>query len=213
LAALVGICAASDAAWSQGYLAQSAGRFTEQKAVGFGFYYGVGVVNFEAPPSNASNEVKGYTDALPTSVLGTGLSVGISYGRWGLIVGANDDQGKINKYADVNQTPNNSADDVFVLSAHRINSSLTLVFQPVRYLFLGLGQNTGSISFDQINPNGTQTTRRVGYQNDFYSVGLAFGFNPESTNTGPVLAVFTEHPFAPGVFNGTINAVAVGWYF
>lgn len=214
MVALAGLCVGSATAWSQvGYPAVVPTDLAKKKAVAFGFYYGVGALNIEAPPPSASNEVKGYTDILPSSVPGTGFSIGISYGLWGLIVGANDDTGELNKYADVNQTPSNSADNVFVKTARRINTSLTLVFQPVRYLFFGLGQNTGSIAFDQINPNGTETTRRISYQNPFYSLGLAFGFNPETNRPGPVLAVFTEHPFAPGIFNGSINAVAVGWYF
>ena len=214
LAGLGAAIAIASPAWSQALVSQVAtGNLVPRKAVSFGFYYGIGVLNIEAPPSNASNEVKGYTDALPSTIAGTGLSIAISYGKWGIVVGGNDNTGTLNKSADIHQTPTDPTDDVFIKSVHRLNTSLTLVFQPVRYLIFGLGQNQGSIAFDQINPDGSMSTRRIGYSNDFYSLGLAFGFDPESPKFGPILAIFTERPFAPGFANGTINAVAVGLWF
>jgi hypothetical protein len=182
-----------------------------KKAVGIGIYYGYGTMDLQAAPASASNEVKGYTDVLPSSIPGTGFAIGLSYGHWGFVVGQDDNTIGINKFADVNQTPGNAADDVYVMSVHRTNTSITVFWQPVRFFYFGLGQDMGSLAFDQINPNGQEVTHRIGYEHNFYT--LALGFDPEKNRVGPVFTIFTKRPTDPGNFDGPVNAVGLGIYF
>ena len=186
---------------------------TTRKAVGVGIFYGIGTINLSGPPDNATTEQKGYAAVLPSQISGTGPAIGLSFGLWGLLFGADDNTHAINRSADVNGTPGNPADDVFVHSVRRVNRSITALWQPYRWVYFGLGRDMGSVSFSQNSAAGTKETRRFNYTDDFYSLGLAIGFDPTRHAIAPILTVFTKVPTTQTAFNGVTNGAGFGFYF
>jgi hypothetical protein len=192
---------------------QNVTDLTTKKAVGVGIFYGIGTINLAGPPDNATTEQKGYSGALPSQIAGTGPAIGLSFGQWGLVFGGDDNTVAINRFADVKGTPGNPADDVFVHSVRRVNRSITALWQPYRWVYFGLGKDMGSVSFSQTSAAGTKETRRFNFSDDFYSLGLAVGFDPTRNKIAPILTVFTKVPTTQTAFNGVTNAVGVGFYF
>ncbi len=184
-----------------------------KKVVGVGIYYRSGSLGFSGTNGSVTNEVKGYADALPNSMTVTGYVIGVSYGHWGLTVGQDDDAVTVNRNADVNQTPGNAADDVFVKTMRRENSSISLLFQPYRFLFLGLGRDSGTVTFDQVSAAGAAGTRRFNVTSDYYSLGLGLGFNPFNDKLAPVLVAFFKQPLQNTPFAGTYSGFGLGVYF
>jgi hypothetical protein len=184
-----------------------------KKAVGIGVFYAMGALTVDGAPANATPEIKGYTEILPTVIDGAGPGIGLSFADWGVVFGVDDNTLDINRSADVNGTPANPLDDVFVYSARRVNTSVTMVWQPYRWWYVGLGRDSGSVAFDQLNASGTRAIHKISYENDFYTVGLGIGFDPRRSKVAPVLTVFTKHPMSPGAFTGVTNAVGLGIYF
>ena len=190
-----------------------AGRILGQRAVGVGIFWGVGNLSLDAPPENASAEVKGYSEALPSEVEGAGPAVGLSFGTFGVIFGRDDNTIDVDATADVKQTPGVTTDDVFVKSARRVNTSITLSWQPHPVLLMGIGKDQGTVTFDQINPDGTRGHRAIGYDSTFYSLALFAGFDPTTHQIAPIITVFAKIPTARGIFGGTTLGGGLGIYF
>jgi hypothetical protein len=193
--------------------AQNVTDLTTRKAVGVGIFYGIGTINLSGPPDNATTEQKAYSAVLPSQLTGTGPALGFSFGQWGLLFGGDDNTHVIDRSADVKGTPGNPADDVFVHSVRRVNSSITALWQPYRWVYFGLGKDMGSVSFSQTSATGTKETRRFNFSDDFYSLGLAIGFDPTRNKIAPILTVFTKVPTTQTAFNGVTNGAGFGFYF
>jgi len=194
-------------------LAQNLNDIAGKKAVGVGIFYGTGEITVSAPPDSATAEVKGYSAVLPRTITGSGPALGLSFGRWGVVFGGDDNTININKPADVSGTPGNLGDDPFVRSARRVNRSISILWQPYRWVYFGLGQDNGTISFEQVSTAGVQETRRFNYASSFYSLGLAFGFDPSKNRVAPIVTVFTKVPTSLTPFSGVTNAVGLGMFF
>ena len=67
------------------------------------------------------------------------------------------------------------------------------------------------MAFKQIQ-NGVETTKSFGVDNDFYTVGLGFGFNPHKPGIGPIFTVYTKVPLQRTAFAATSNVVGIGIY-
>lgn len=189
-------------------------------AVGLALWKAYGLFKFDAASSDASDEVKGYTDVLPREVDGEGIAFGWSYGSWGINVSADIVSEKINKFADINQTSEDSTDDVYVKRASRDNRSFTVLYQPLRFFALGFGQERGTMEFKQISASGVVETNRISYRRNIMNLGLAFGFDPNDVTVGPVIAAFYKIPSPiilpfPGDssdFSGTTRGYGFGIY-
>ena len=197
----------------QAALAQFRIEDYQKDAVGFGIWYGVGTLTFDAPPETATAEVKGYTAVLPTKASGAGPALGLSFGSFGLTVAFSDTQIEVKKKADVQQTPGSAGDDVFVQTARMTSRRLMLLFQPARFFYLGVGQEEGTIEFTQVSAAGETQTKRVAIDNKFYSVGLALGFDPTKAGFAPIVTVFARFPASRGNFSGTVFGAGVGAFF
>ncbi len=183
-----------------------------KNAVGVGIWYGFGTMNLDAPPDSASAEVKGYHSVLPSSVPGSGAAIGLSYGSFGIQIGMDDGEMIINKYADIQQN-NVTTDDVYVKKARRRNLSIAFIFQPIRYVYVGYGEDRGNMIFEQRLPSSREETKRIGYNNKFYSVGVAFGFDPTKMAVAPVFTVYTKFHQSRDDFTGVILALGAGVYW
>lgn len=181
--------------------------------VGVGIWTAVGEINFDAVRDSASNEVKGYTAVLPSRVQGAGFGIGLSFGIWGVNFGFDQGEADIGKFADVNQTPGNAGDDPFVEKVRRTNRALVVLYQPVRWFYAGVGRDTGKMEFKQISAAGAKETKSIGYENDYYSLGLAIGFDPATSVTAPFVTAFTKIPMERGDFSGTVSGIGVGLFF
>ena len=182
-------------------------------AVGFGLWYGVSRVTLDAAQPTATNEVKGLTDATPSKFNSGGPSLGISYGSWGLNVGFNEGQTHVGALADVNQTPGNPADDVYLISLRRTSRTLGVLVNPLRWLFLGYGKEDGSMEYSEV-PAGSPTgvTRKLPFSNSFYSFGVACCFDPRQGGFGPIFTLFAKIPTKRGDFTASEFGAGLGVY-
>ena len=185
----------------------------QKGAVGFGIWYGVGTLTFDAPPETATAEVKGYTAVLPTKASGAGPALGLSFGSWGLTIAFSATQIEVKKKADVLQTPGSPNDDVFVQTARMTSRRVMLLYQPARFFFVGVGQEAGTMEFTQVSAAGEPQTKRIPIENEFYFVGLALGFDPTKGGFAPIVTVFTRLPASRGNFTGTVFGAGVGAFF
>jgi len=117
-------------AWAQvvGPVATFVGSVAQEKTVGVGIFYGWGELRFSTPPGNASPDAKAYSQLLtqgPHS--GEGPALGFSYGKWGLVIGRDDSVNSVNHLL-----IDGAGQLVFVKSVQRINTSVTLLFNPIR---------------------------------------------------------------------------------
>ncbi len=180
--------------------------------VGIGIWYGVGSITFDAASSSASDEVQGYTDVLPSSAQGAGGAIGISFGDFGLNFGFDVGELEIDKLADIQQNSDVS-DDVLVIKARRINRSITVLFQPVRFFYLGFGTDIGTMEFVQKAPGEDRETNRIGYESPFYSLGVAIGFDPTESLVAPITTIYVKVPTSQTNFSGTVSGIGVGLFF
>ncbi|PCI26684.1 MAG: hypothetical protein COB67_09860 [SAR324 cluster bacterium] len=187
--------------------------YIKEGAVGWGIWYGQGRGTVDAAPDSASQEIKAYTNVLPAEIEGGGIVLGLSFGTWGISIGQ-DDTGEIsiNKTADP-QGNGISSDDVTVLKVRRINRSFALIWQPARFFYFGVGEDTGHIEFQQTTSSGEKETKKIAYSNRFYSYGLAFGFDPKTNDLAPVFTFYVKHPISPGDFSGATTGLGAGLYF
>ncbi len=182
-------------------------------AVGFGLWYGVSKVTLDAAQPTATNEVKGLSAATPSSFRSAGPSIGISYGSWGLNVGFNEGQANVGALADVNQTPGTTADDVYLISLRRTSRTVSVLVNPLRWLFLGYGKEEGSMEFSQVPAGGgTGVTRKLPFSNDFYSFGLACCFDPRQGGFGPIFSLYAKIPTKRGDFTASEIGAGLGVY-
>ncbi|MCP4295636.1 MAG: hypothetical protein GY786_08525 [Proteobacteria bacterium] len=199
-----------------GYLPKLSAQFRvedyQKDAVGMGLWYGVGTLSFDAPKDSASNETKGYSDILPSTVEGQGYAIGLSYGSFGMNYGQDRGETTVNKSADIQQN-SNPGDDVYVYKVKRINRSLTILFQPFRYLYIGVGQDTGQIEFKQRSTLGINETKKIAYENNFYSWGLAFGFDPTKNTVAPIITIYSKIPQSRSSYYGVVSGMGLGVYF
>jgi len=203
--------AAQISGFGPGIFSESFGK-PGRSAVGFGLWYGESTLRFDAAGAGASNEVRGYTDTLPGSLRSRGPAFGISFGNWGLNIGFNEGQADLGRNADVLQTPGDNTDDNYVISLRRTSRTVTLVVNPLRWLFLGYGQEDGSMEFFQVLPGGTGSTRKLPFSYGFYSVGLAAGFDPRKGDVGPLFTVYAKIPAERGDFSATEFGAGIGLY-
>ena len=184
---------------------------SSKSAVGFGLWYGASKIRLDAPQSSTSNEVKGLSDALPPTLTSAGPSLGVSFGSWGINAGYNVGQADVGAYADVNQTPGNTADDVYVITARRVSRTLSVIINPLRWLFLGYGTESGTMEFTETS--GTAgTVRKLPFSNSFYSFGLACCFDPSKGGFGPIFTFYAKLPVGRGDFTGSEYGAGLGIY-
>jgi hypothetical protein len=194
-------------------VAQVPGAVVPKEAVGVGLWYGFGRFTVNGAASNASNEVKGYTDVMPRNLDGGGPAIGFSFKSWGINYGHSEfDVDLKDRKADVKQTPGNTTDDVTVRALHVAVTSITVLYQPVRWFYLGYGKDQGTLEFKQYSALGTPETRRISVDNPFYSVGIAVGFDPTKKQFGPIATIFAKIPAEQKAFSGSTQAVGVGLY-
>jgi len=193
--------------------AQGLSDIAGKKAVGVGIFYGIGTIALNAPPDTASAEVKGYSAVLPATIDGAGMAIGLNFGKWGIVFGSDDNTLEINKLADVLGTPGNTSDDMLVSTARRVNQSLTVMFRPYRWIYFGLGQDENTVSFNVTTPLGAQETHRFTTTSNFYSIGLAVGFDPEKNKVAPILTVYTKVPTERKDFGSSTTSAGFGVYF
>lgn len=131
--------------------AQFSGKFVEDlieaEILYSGLYIGEFKMNIDAPPDTATDEIKGYTAVLPETIEGRIGVVQFGFSRFSLNISFIDSEFDINKSADIRQTPGNSADDVFVLSAIRKGVQLSLSYTPLSFITLGVGQDQSDMIF------------------------------------------------------------------
>lgn len=192
--------------------AQYSLEFFNQDAIGIGFWYGWGSFQLDAAANDTDSEVIGYTDILPSTITGGGFAFGISYGYIGFNYGQDENKIDIDEFAEVQQN-NNSSDDVFVYTAKRLNRSLSILVQPMRYLYIGAGYDEGHFEFEQKASGGSKETNKVGYRNDFLSFGLAGGFDPTQTLFAPIFTAYIKIPRKRGDFSGVLTGIGAGLYF
>lgn len=183
-----------------------------RNAVGVGLWYSQSTIHTEAAPDGATAEVRGYTSAMPDRITSRGPSFGISFGDWGLNLGFNEASADVNARADVNQTPGNPADDPYVISLRRTSSTVTVLYSPLRWLYVGYGKESGTMQFEQVSAAGAGETRRIGFSHSFYSFGLALGFDPRTHDFGLVFTLYGKMPAARSNFAGSEFGAGVGFY-
>ena len=184
-----------------------------KEATGGGFFYGRGELKFDAARDSATNEVKGYLEAMPSSTSGDGFGIGLWYDHWGVLVGEIQGKKIVNKYADINQTPDDLSDDVLLEEGSMNIRSLYLIFRPVRFFFIGYGKDEGKLELETRLTTGTSRTREFSYSNDFYYIALMLGLNPGRAGIAPFIGLFQKTPLNVKDFSGSVSAVAVGLYF
>jgi hypothetical protein len=193
--------------------AQFPGNATPKEAMGVGLWYGFGRFTLNGASRGASNEVKGYTDVMPRNLEGGGAAIGFSFKSWGLNFGHSEfDVDLKNRKADVKQTPADNTDDVTVRALHVDITSITLLYQPLRWFYLGYGKDQGSLEFRQYSASGSPETRRLAIDNPFYSVNIAVGFDPTKNRIGPIATIFWKIPAEQKAFSGSTQAVGIGLY-
>ncbi len=182
--------------------------------VGIGLWYGMGVMAFDTPPDSISNAIKGYNDIMPTSVTGGGPSLGVSYSDFGVNIGWNEGTIKLNSTADIYQTPGNTADDVFVNEAVWNTRSISILYQPLRYVYLGYGRDMGTMEIVHSASSGIGD-KKYSIESDFVSLGFAFGFDPEATDLkiAPIVSGFIKYPLTVKEFYGPTIGFGVGVYY
>ena len=181
--------------------------------VGKGVYYSFETTSYSGAPSSASAEVRGYTDVLPGQVRTDGPVFALSYGSWGIAFGYDDAKFDIGRKADVQGTPTNPNDDVFVSSARRTNTSVTTLWNPVGWLYFGLGKDIGTLAFDQVDANGVRSIRKISYDNNFYGLGLACCVKPKIGRSAPVISLYAKMPLDTGTFASQSTSLSLGWYW
>lgn len=181
-------------------------------AVGVGLWYSQATIHTEAAPDTATAEVRGYTAAMPDRITSRGPSFAISFGDWGLNLGFNEGNAPVNARADVNQTPGIPADDPYVISLRRTSRTVSVLYSPLHWLYVGYGQETGTMQFQQVSVGGVGETRRIGFSHKFYSFGLAMGFDPRTHDFGLVFTLYGKVPAARTNFAGQEFGAGVGFY-
>ena len=181
---------------------------------GVAVWYDWSRIRLDAPANSDSDEVKGYVQAIPSSHAGNGPSIGISFSSWGLNVGFTNADADLNgRKADVMQTPATLTDDVTLYAMRYRNIGISVLYQPIRWFYLGIGKDMGSMEFVQQNAAGTVETRKLPIDYQFYSLGFAFGFDPTVRVTSPVIALFTKIPAKRGNFSSFKYGAGIGVYF
>lgn len=181
-------------------------------AVGVGVWYGAGYFKVDSPGDSVSEKVQGYTEVIPESVSGGGFAVSFSYGSFGLSFAEDNASVDINKYVDI-QGNSDQSDDPYVFSAKRVNRSVTVLFHPSRFVYVGYGFDTGFVKFDQRETDGSRKTESITYRNSFYSLSFAGGFDPTKSALAPIFTIYTKIPVAIGDFSGTTYGAGIGVYF
>jgi len=181
---------------------------------GVAVWYDWSRIRLDAPANSDTDEVKGYVQAIPSSHGGNGPSIGISFSSWGLNVGFTNADADLNgRKADVKQTPANTADDVTLYTMRYRNIGIGVLYQPIRWFYLGIGKDMGSIEFVQQNAAGGAETRKLPIDSQFYSLGFAFGFDPTMRNTSPLIALFAKIPAKRGNFSSFKYGAGLGVFF
>lgn len=133
-------------------------------------------LEFGTAPVTASNDIKGYTDVLPADIPATGGTFGLFFDKYFLTYSSFESNFSIARSADVNQTPGNSADDVYVDTAHLESDTLSVEFSvghPLGVFFVGVGNSKGEITF---NPGGT-TESTIAFSNTDLILRILTGFS------------------------------------
>ena len=181
-------------------------------AVGFGIWYSQSTLHMDAANDATSSEAAGYIAASPGRLKNRGPSLSISFPNWGLNVGFNDASAPVNGRADVNRTPGNTADDPYVNSIRRTSRTVSILYNPLRWLYVGYGKETGTVEFDQISAAGQAEKHRLGFSGGFYSFGIAVGFDPRQHKFGLILALYSKIPASYTDFSGTELGAGIGFY-
>ena len=185
-----------------------------QDTNGVAVWYDWSRIRLDAPANGDTAEVKGYLQAIPSTHSGNGPSIGISFSSWGLNVGFTNADADLNgRKADVKQTPAVLADDVTLYAMRYRNIGINILYQPIRWFYLGVGKDMGSIEFVQQNALGVAETRKLPIDSQFYSLGFAFGFDPTVRNTSPVVALFAKIPAKRGNFSSFKYGAGIGVFF
>ena len=145
-------------------------------AQGIVLQYNKVTLNFSGALETAPDEVKGYTAVLPNDIESTVTTIGIVIN--GFVLSRSDEEAdfSIGKFADVNQTPGVSSDDVYVDAAKLKSQLITVTFVPVNTGFfllrLGAGKRKGEIQFHQTSSGGVKEVNTVSFSNTFFLLQL-----------------------------------------
>ena len=146
------------------------------EAQGIVLQYNKVTLNFSGALATAPDEVKGYTAVLPNDIESTVTTFGIVIN--GFVLSRSDEEAdfSIGKFADVNQTPGVSSDDVYVDAAKLESQLITVTFVPVNTGFfllrLGAGKRKGEIQFHQTSSGGVKEVNTVSFSNTFFLLQL-----------------------------------------
>lgn len=146
-----------------------------RSAVGVGLYYRYGYLAVEAPKSSADVATKGLVDVLPGRIPQQGPTLGISFGDFGVVAAYTFFAADINKKADTN---GDGVGDTNVLAIQGDSVSMSLLYQPVKHVFIGYGTYRGTLRFQLVNA-GVGSTRKIAIGGRFYNLGLAWGVDPK----------------------------------
>lgn len=210
------LLAAQNGVWAQGK------DFLEQIQGGanyVGIYYGTLRMNFDAPPDDATNEIKGYTDVLPNALEGNIAVFQFGFNSFSLNFSFVDMESDINRLADVNQTTGNSGDDVFVLAVRRKGTQISISYWPTIFTSLGLGKDRSDVIFFQRNASGSEEERTIAVDNTFLFFNLFFKLGSFKSFT-PVVNLNVAIPFDSSDFSinrqsffGTTTFLMIGFLF
>jgi len=180
---------------------------------GFGIWLVQGDLTFGDASPTAKDEIKGYTAVLQKSpARGQGISITVNKGTFGISYSRDEGAIEINEDADIQQTPNNLTDDVFVHSMSRVNRSTGLVVIPFPFFMISIGEDTGEMKIVQ-SSGGDKETIQIPYSNLYWSFAFTFGLDPPKDTNQFVLSAFYKSNFEGADFGGSILALAIGFYF
>ena len=195
---------------SPGAHAQELTLLTPRKALGTALYYRWGYVEVEAPKNSADLKTKGLTDTLPDKMPLQGPTIGISFGSFGIVAAYSSFESEINKPADVT---GDGVPDIDVLAVQGHSVSMSLVYQPIRHVFIGYGTYRGTISFQIVTPTGggVGSTVKQPTSGDFYTLALAWGIDPavRANRTQFFFTVYAAPPATRGS-DVVVNTYGIG---
>lgn len=171
--------------------AQDIPVFNHQKAVGTALYYRWGFIEVEAPKTAPVTptqfQTKGLIDVLPEHMPLQGPTLGMSFGDWGIVAAYSLFQADIHRKADLN---GDGVGDVDVLAVQGHTTSLSLLYQPIRHLFIGYGWYQGTMTFQIVDAGGVGSTVKSSTHGNFYTFALAWGIDPTVRRSSLFFAIY-----------------------
>ena len=163
-------------------------------------------LTFKPPPPAASNEVRGYTDVLNEEFKSNSVSLGLFLKDLPFLFefGLEEGDAELNKFADVNQTPGDATDDVFVFTARRRITTLSVKFL-FYFLLVGINRIEGEVEFSQNSSGGNPEVKVLSFDNILISFDFFLGHSDE--HFGLFINYKTLHP----VFDRDFKADAKGF--